>query len=51
MIDLKSCIRCNKETTALESNDAIYYDELLAEGIKPKEGDIICDECADELEG
>jgi alkylated DNA nucleotide flippase Atl1 len=50
MLDFKRCVRCNKETSISECNDAKDAEELLLEeGIAAKDGDVICDDCAREL--
>ena len=51
MIEKPKCVRCCKEFEVFEYfNDAEdYEEELFAEGIAPKSGDALCDECAMEV--
>jgi hypothetical protein len=50
MLDRKKCVRCHKETSIFESNEAEDAEELLLEeGIAVEPGDVICDDCAQEL--
>jgi len=48
----KKCIRCYREMRVLddEFNDAEdYSDWLLEEGIVPEPGDVLCEECFEEM--
>ena len=52
MIETLTCIRCHKKLDIFEYyKDAWHYEEelLLLDGIIPEDGDVLCDECIDEV--
>lgn len=51
MIDCQTCIRCLKQLDAFDMyKDALTFeDELFVEALEIEYGDVLCDECANEL--